>query len=117
MFLCARSHPLTAHVTRPRIACCQRVVFAVHLTTDPQLVLWLPTLCHKMNVPYAIVRTKGDLGKLVHLKKTTSVCFTDVNPEDRPTFDKILTAVAQEVDYAKAMKTYGGGVRREDESQ
>lgn len=40
---------------------------------DPiELVLWLPALCRKMDVPYVIVNNKGRLGALVH-KKTVSV--------------------------------------------
>jgi len=34
---------------------------------DPiELVLWLPTLCRKMEVPYAFVHGKARLGELVH---------------------------------------------------
>ncbi|TNJ30284.1 Ribosomal protein L7a [Giardia muris] len=83
---------------------------------DPiELVVWMPTLCHKMGIPYAIVRTKSELGRIVHLKKTGVLCFTDVETADKATFDKILQAVASEVDYEKAMKTYGGGVRGKKE--
>lgn len=80
-----------------------------------ELVVWMPTLCHKMGIPYAIVRTRSELGKIVHLKKTAALCFTDVEAADKATFDKILQAVASEVDYEKAMKTYGGGVQRKKE--
>lgn len=37
-----------------------------------QLVLWLPTLCRKKNIPYVIVKGKSRLGQLIG-KKTTSV--------------------------------------------
>lgn len=50
---------------------------------DPlELVMWLPALCHKMEVPYAIVSGKARLGALVHQKTATCVCLTGVNPED-----------------------------------
>lgn len=44
-----------------------------------QLVVWLPALCRKMDVPYMIVSNKGRLGQLVRQKKATAVCLTDVN--------------------------------------
>jgi len=41
---------------------------------DPlELVLWLPTLCKKKDVPYLIVKGKARLGEVVH-KKTSAVC-------------------------------------------
>ena len=50
---------------------------------DPlELVMWLSALCHKMEVPYAIVSGKARLGALVHQKTATCVCLTGVNPED-----------------------------------
>jgi len=34
---------------------------------DPiELVLWLPQLCRKQEIPYAFVNGKAKLGKLVH---------------------------------------------------
>jgi ribosomal protein L7Ae-like RNA K-turn-binding protein len=35
---------------------------------DPiELVVWLPTLCRKMEVPYAIVKGKSRLGAVIFL--------------------------------------------------
>ena len=43
---------------------------------DPlELVMWLPALCHKMGVAYAIVAGKAKLGALVHQKTATCVCL------------------------------------------
>jgi len=36
---------------------------------DPiELVVWLPALCRKMNIPYCIVKGKARLGHVVHKK-------------------------------------------------
>merc|ERR1711988_1435616 len=41
---------------------------------DPiELVLYLPALCKKMDVPYCIIKGKARLGKLVHKKTATCV--------------------------------------------
>eukprot|EP00569_Conticribra_weissflogii_P002742 CAMPEP_0171338392 /NCGR_PEP_ID=MMETSP0878-20121228/7299_1 /TAXON_ID=67004 /ORGANISM="Thalassiosira weissflogii, Strain CCMP1336" /LENGTH=263 /DNA_ID=CAMNT_0011840169 /DNA_START=50 /DNA_END=841 /DNA_ORIENTATION=- len=50
---------------------------------DPiELVLWLPALCRKMDVPFLIVKDKARLGTLVHQKTAAAVCLTGVNKED-----------------------------------
>ncbi len=57
-----------------------------------QLVVWLPALCRKMNVPYVIVNNKGRLGTLVHKKSAAAVALAskDIKPEDRAAFQKVL---------------------------
>ncbi len=45
---------------------------------DPiETVVFLPTLCKAMEIPYAIVQCKARLGKLVHKKSATCVALTD----------------------------------------
>ncbi|KAG0420288.1 60S ribosomal protein L7a [Dictyocoela roeselum] len=58
---------------------------------DPiEVVLFLPTLCKKMGVPYALVRSKHELGKLVNQKATTCVCLCNVNKEDKGRFENLI---------------------------
>jgi len=53
---------------------------------DPiELVVWMPALCRKMDVPYAIVKNRSRLGALVHQKTATCLALTSVNPEDANT--------------------------------
>jgi len=53
---------------------------------DPiELVLWLPALCRKMEVPYMIVNNKGRLGALVHKKTASCLALTRVNKDDEKT--------------------------------
>lgn len=45
---------------------------------DPiELVIWLPTLCRKMDVPYTFVKSKAALGTLVNQKTATCVALVD----------------------------------------
>ena len=75
---------------------------------DPlELVMWLPALCHKMGVSYAIVKGKARLGALVHQKTATCVCLTGVNPEDEATLNSLQESFATK--YAESKK-WGGGI-------
>ncbi|KAA6379634.1 MAG: putative 50S ribosomal protein L7Ae, partial [Streblomastix strix] len=79
---------------------------------DPiEHVIWLPTLCRKMGVPYVIVKGKARLGSAVNLKTATSVAFTTVKPEDLGEFEKIVTlAKANYNDKAdQIVRAVGGG--------
>jgi large subunit ribosomal protein L7Ae len=42
-----------------------------------ETVVFLPTLCKSMDIPYAIVSSKARLGALVHKKSATCVALTD----------------------------------------
>ena len=45
---------------------------------DPvETVIFLPTLCKAMDIPYCIVHNKSRLGQLVHKKNATCVAITD----------------------------------------
>ena len=75
---------------------------------DPlELVMWLPALCHKMGVAYAIVAGKAKLGALVHQKTATCVCLTAVKPED-----EAALAACQDTcnTHSKIEKKWGGGI-------
>jgi large subunit ribosomal protein L7Ae len=59
-----------------------KLVVIAHDVDPIELVVWLPALCRKMDVPFAIVKGKARLGTLTH-KKTTAVCaLTSVHKED-----------------------------------
>jgi len=80
---------------------------------DPiELVLWLPAVCRKMDIPYCIVKSKSRLGALVHQKTATAIALSAVRPEDRHEFSQIVTAVRQQYnENAKQIeRTWGGGI-------
>ena len=76
---------------------------------DPlELVMWLPALCHKMDVPYAIIKGKARLGALVHQKNATCVCITGVHPQDEAALATLTESFANK--YSGENKKWGGGI-------
>merc|ERR1711976_1035669 len=89
-----------------------QLVVIAHDVDPLEIVLFLPTLCRKMGVPYCIVKNKVRLGRVVRRKTATSLALTHVNPEDRSSLNKLVEAVKsnynERVDEIK--KHWGGGV-------
>merc|ERR1712137_103986 len=80
---------------------------------DPiELVLYLPALCKKMDVPYCIIKGKARLGKLVHKKTATCVALTSVRAEDQKEFANLVEVVRSAYNemYDETRKKWGGGV-------
>jgi large subunit ribosomal protein L7Ae len=79
---------------------------------DPiELVVWLPALCRKMNVPYCIVKGKARLGALVHQKTASCLAITAVKNEDKHEFSKIVESVKSSFnDNDGLRRQWGGGI-------
>jgi len=76
-----------------------------------ELVVWLPALCRKLDVPYAIVNNKGRLGALVHQKTATALALTAYNKEDEAAFKKIVELVDSRFrENADVRRKWGGGI-------
>lgn len=79
---------------------------------DPvELVMWMPALCRKMDVPFMIVKDKARLGALVHQKTAACVALTGVGKEDESQL-KILTDLAVEKYNGNSdlVRKWGGGI-------
>jgi large subunit ribosomal protein L7Ae len=88
-----------------------RLVVIAHDVDPIELVLWLPALCRKMEVPYCIIKGKARLGHLVHKKTATAVALTDVKKEDQAKLDQVVQSVKLAFnDNANSRKNWGGGV-------
>jgi len=89
-----------------------QLVCIAHDVDPIELVLWLPAVCRKMDIPYCIVKSKSRLGALVHKKTATAVALTSVRPEDRHDFSQLVTAIRQQYnENAKQIeRTWGGGI-------
>jgi large subunit ribosomal protein L7Ae len=88
-----------------------RLVVIAHDVDPIELVVWLPALCRKMNVPYAIVKGKARLGHIVHKKTVSAVAITEVRKEDQPKLDQFISNVRiQFNDNVSDRKKWGGGI-------
>lgn len=81
-----------------------QLVVIAHDVDPIELVVWLPALCKKMDVPYVIVKGKARLGTVVHKKTATALALTAVKGEDQRELAKL-------VDTAKAMYLQGARVQ------
>jgi len=80
---------------------------------DPiELVIFLPALCRKMGVPYAIIKGKARLGTVVHKKTAAVLALTEVRGEDKAELAKLVTAVKEGYleKYEESKRHWGGGI-------
>lgn len=80
---------------------------------DPiELVIFLPALCRKMGVPYAIIKGKARLGTVVHKKTAAVLAITEVRSEDKTELSKLIQAIKEGYSekYEEAKRHWGGGI-------
>jgi len=87
-----------------------KLVVIAHDVEPIELVLWLPALCRKMDVPYVIVKGKARLGQVVHKKTSAVAAITNVKNEDKNDLS-LLVQVAQDSfnKNPEVKKAWGGG--------
>ncbi len=75
-----------------------------------QLVVWLPSLCKKVGVPYCIVKSKSRLGQVVHKKTSAVLAITNVRKEDQPALATLSKAIQENYNdkYDDVRKKWGG---------
>ncbi|TPR02532.1 hypothetical protein CAN33_0044775 [Aspergillus niger] len=88
------------------------LVLIAHDVDPIELVVFLPALCRKMGVPYAIVKGKARLGTVVHKKTSAVLALTEVRSEDKAEFAKLLSAVKEGYSdkYEESRRHWGGGI-------
>ena len=67
-----------------------KLVVIAHDVDPIELVLWMPSLCRKMGVPFCFVKSKTRLGRLVNMKNATCLALTEVRSEDKAALSKIV---------------------------
>ncbi|KAI1178278.1 50S ribosomal protein L30e-like protein [Nemania sp. FL0916] len=83
---------------------------------DPiELVIFLPALCRKFGVPYAIVKGKARLGTVVHKKTAAVLALTEVRSEDKSELSKVISAIKEGylANTEASRKQWGGGIMGE----
>ena len=80
---------------------------------DPiELVVYLPALCRKMGVPYAIIKGKARLGTVVHKKTAAVLALTEVRSEDKSELSKLISTIKEGYNdkYEETRRHWGGGI-------
>jgi len=86
-----------------------KMVVIAHDVDPIELVVWLPALCRKMDVPFAIVKSKSRLGTLTHKKNCAVVALTSVNKADEGALKTLSDNFrAQFNDHVE--RKWGGGI-------
>jgi len=90
-----------------------QLVCIAHDVDPVELVVWLPALCRKMNVPYCIVKGRARLGAVVHQKQAAVCCITSVKNEDKHELTKIVESVKANFNdrYEESRRHWGGGIK------
>jgi large subunit ribosomal protein L7Ae len=66
-----------------------KLVVMAHDVDPLEIMVHLPALCRKKEVPYCFIKSKARLGKLCHTKWATCVALTDVRKEDLTDFSNL----------------------------
>ncbi|KAI7284235.1 60S ribosomal protein [Hortaea werneckii] len=80
---------------------------------DPiEMVIFLPALCRKMGVPYAIVKGKARLGTVVHKKTAAALAITEVRSEDKAELSKLVQTIKEGYmeKTEESKRHWGGGI-------
>lgn len=88
-----------------------KLVVIAHDVDPIELVVWLPTLCRKMNVPYCIVKSKSRLGTVVHQKNAAALAFVDVNKDDKNELAQLASVFTETFNNNKDLRRQWGGGR------
>lgn len=88
-----------------------KLVVIAHDVDPIELVIFLPQLCRKNNVPFAFVKGKAALGKLVNKKTATAVALTEVRNEDKAKLEQFVNLFNTNYNNNEDLrKTWGGGI-------
>ncbi|ODQ63114.1 60S ribosomal protein L8-B [Nadsonia fulvescens var. elongata DSM 6958] len=80
---------------------------------DPvELVVFLPALCRKMGVPYAIIKGKARLGTVVHQKTAAVLALTEVKSEHKAALSTLVSTIQANFasKYEDSRRKWGGGI-------
>lgn len=88
------------------------LVLIAHDVDPIELVVFLPSLCRKMGVPYAIMKGKARLGTVVHKKTAAVLALTEVKSEDKSELSKLVSTVNEGYanKYEEHRRHWGGGI-------
>jgi len=86
-----------------------QLVVIAHDANPLELVVWLPALCRKLEVPYAIIKGKSRLGHLTNTKTSLAVAFTKVHKEDQDLLTRLAKAAKEHFNENADLRRQWGG--------
>jgi len=89
-----------------------KLILIAHDVEPIELVVWIPALCKRQGIPYAIIKGKSRLGQVVHQKKASVLAVVNVNKEDIQEFTQLQTAIKENYldRFAEINKKWGGKI-------
>merc|ERR1712149_66611 len=89
-----------------------QLVVIAHDVDPIELVMRLPALCRKMNVPYCIIKGKARLGRVVRRKTCAALALSNIHPEDKSALSKVVEATKNNFNdrFDEIRRHWGGGV-------
>eukprot|EP01083_Nonionella_stella_P066552 175317_1 len=72
-----------------------KLVLIAHDVDPIELVIWMPALCVKKNIPFVIFKSKARLGALVHQKTASCIALCETNPGDANDFKQLSRKAKQ----------------------
>jgi large subunit ribosomal protein L7Ae len=78
---------------------------------DPiELIIALPTLCRRLDIPYIIIKSKARLGAIVRRKTVSALAVVDVKKEDKNELATLVTIARESFnDNIEHRRQWGGG--------
>ena len=70
-----------------------KLVVIAHDVEPLEMVVFIPYLCRKLNIPFCIGKGKARLGQLIHKKTAAVLAVTDVKKEDSAAFTALVDNV------------------------
>jgi len=88
-----------------------KLVIMPHDVDPIELLVFLPALCRKKGIPYAFIKGKARLGKLVHKKTAAVVALTEVRKEDFQDLETLSKNFRAQFNENESLRrNWGGGV-------
>jgi len=88
-----------------------KLVIIAHDVHPIELVVFLPSLCRKANVPYCVIKSKSRLGTVVHQSTTAALAFVEVNKEDKNELATLAGLFLESFNNNKEIRRQWGGSR------
>eukprot|EP00005_Dracoamoeba_jomungandri_P003195 CAMPEP_0174250888 /NCGR_PEP_ID=MMETSP0439-20130205/908_1 /TAXON_ID=0 /ORGANISM="Stereomyxa ramosa, Strain Chinc5" /LENGTH=277 /DNA_ID=CAMNT_0015331067 /DNA_START=33 /DNA_END=866 /DNA_ORIENTATION=- len=87
-----------------------KLLIIAHDVDPIEIVVWLPALARRLNVPYCIVKSKSRLGQVVNQKTAAALAITEVRKEHQATLANLCESISETYNerYDDLRRQWGG---------